>query len=491
MRVKFYEFFGNILKKFLIISILVLISGFYLNDSFGDVYYRNIDISLEKAERIQTNNFDIIILEVVFTNNDDESEYLSDGRIQLETNRSYYSNVDYFEYKKQNIQGLEDKCPIYNISDLNPKVPVTKFLCFSVPTNSKIFTLNIYESSPDYCRNPSYGSCSENSLRIGEIKVTKQETSSSSSSNSSSSSSTSTTLTGAIPENVDVVINSGSSSPDCYDNKSCTTPNTITVGKGSKIIFYNNDSVSMQIVSGNPERGPSDIFDSGIISSKKSKMITVSDEDTIKYFCKNHPWIQGTVVVKRGAPVISHFELNPTSNTPKDITPPKMLPPNDIVIEADNNVGLKVNFEVLSIDDKDKNIYPSCNPASGKFFPIGKTTVKCNAQDSSGNWAEPISFTVTVNAPSSEVPDWVKNNAKWWSEGLVDDSTFSQGIGFLIKEKVISVSSLPPQASSVAEEKIPGWIKNNAKWWADGMISEDDFLKGITYMVEKGIIRAQ
>ena len=91
----------------------------------------------------------------------------------------------------------------------------------------------------------------------------------------------------------------------------------------------------------------------------------------------------------------------------------------------------------------------------------------------------------------SKIPEWIKNNAEWWSEGLVDDSTFSQGIGFLIKNKVISVSSFPPQASAVVEEKIPGWIKNNAKWWADGMISEDDFLKGITYMVEKGIIRAQ
>jgi len=95
------------------------------------------------------------------------------------------------------------------------------------------------------------------------------------------------------------------------------------------------------------------------------------------------------------------------------------------------------------------------------------------------------------NQNKPKVPEWVKNNAKWWSDGQVDDSTFSQGIGFLIKNKVISVSSLPPQASAVAQEKVPDWIKNNAKWWADGMISEDDFLKGITYMVEKGIIRAQ
>lgn len=39
------------------------------------------------------------------------------------------------------------------------------------------------------------------------------------------------------------------------------------------------------------------------------------------------------------------------------------------------------------------------------------------------------------------------------------------------------------------EEKIPDWIKNNAGWWADGLISEDDFLNGIKWLVENGIIK--
>ena len=88
-----------------------------------------------------------------------------------------------------------------------------------------------------------------------------------------------------------------------------------------------------------------------------------------------------------------------------------------------------------------------------------------------------------------KVPEWVKNNAKWWADGQVDDSTFTQGIGFLIKEKIIGIASLPEQASDVAEQKVPDWIKNNAGWWADGMISEDDFIKGIKYLVESGIIK--
>ena len=92
-------------------------------------------------------------------------------------------------------------------------------------------------------------------------------------------------------------------------------------------------------------------------------------------------------------------------------------------------------------------------------------------------------------SPQSQIPDWVKNNAKWWADGQVDDSTFTQGIGFLIKEKIIGIASLPEQASDVAEQKVPDWIKNNAGWWADGMITEDDFIKGIKYLVESGIIK--
>jgi len=36
--------------------------------------------------------------------------------------------------------------------------------------------------------------------------------------------------------------------------------------------------------------------------------------------------------------------------------------------------------------------------------------------------------------------------------------------------------------------KVPAWVKNNAEWWAKGLISDDDFLKGIEYLVENGII---
>ncbi len=101
----------------------------------------------------------------------------------------------------------------------------------------------------------------------------------------------------------------------------------------------------------------------------------------------------------------------------------------------------------------------------------------------------PKSIPEKEDLKQTKIPDWVKNNAKWWADGQVDDSTFTQGIGFLIKEKIIGIDSLPDQASDVAEQKVPDWIRNNAGWWADGMISEGDFIKGIKYLVEKRIIQ--
>ena len=87
------------------------------------------------------------------------------------------------------------------------------------------------------------------------------------------------------------------------------------------------------------------------------------------------------------------------------------------------------------------------------------------------------------------IPEWVKNNAGWWSEGLIGDSDFVSGIQYLMKEKVIDIPDLPEQASETAQEHVPDWIRNNAGWWAEGLISEEDFLNGIKYLVEQGIIK--
>jgi len=86
------------------------------------------------------------------------------------------------------------------------------------------------------------------------------------------------------------------------------------------------------------------------------------------------------------------------------------------------------------------------------------------------------------------IPKWIKENAKWWAQGSIKDSDFVSGIQFLIKEEIMTIPKTKQGAILNDSQTIPSWVKNNAKWWANGLISDDDFVKGIQYLVEQGII---
>ena len=91
------------------------------------------------------------------------------------------------------------------------------------------------------------------------------------------------------------------------------------------------------------------------------------------------------------------------------------------------------------------------------------------------------------NIEERTIPYWVKNNAGWWAEDKISDDDFVSGIEYLIKEKIISISSQNNKENSSGI--IPSWIKNNAGWWAAGQISDEDFLSGIKYLIENSIIK--
>ena len=100
-----------------------------------------------------------------------------------------------------------------------------------------------------------------------------------------------------------------------------------------------------------------------------------------------------------------------------------------------------------------------------------------------------------------QIPDWIRNNAKWWSEGQIGDSDFTSGIQFMIKENIMVIPDLQREVTQMElkdekramgmerEQNVPDWVRNNAGWWADGLISDDDFVSGIKYLVEQGTIK--
>jgi len=97
--------------------------------------------------------------------------------------------------------------------------------------------------------------------------------------------------------------------------------------------------------------------------------------------------------------------------------------------------------------------------------------------------------TISEQGNEVQIPDWIRNNAEWWAEGAINDNDFTLGIQFLIKENIMQIPKTVQSSDGEDSGEIPDWIKNNAEWWSQSLISDDDFVKGIEYLIGKGIIQ--
>src|SRR5690349_20476068 len=90
-----------------------------------------------------------------------------------------------------------------------------------------------------------------------------------------------------------------------------------------------------------------------------------------------------------------------------------------------------------------------------------------------------------VNAQTTPIPFWIKNNAKWWAEGSVSDNDFFKGIQYLVQQKIIVVPT-----TQINSHKYNGtsWVKSTVKLWADGQIGDADFVTELQHLIQNGII---
>ena len=52
-----------------------------------------------------------------------------------------------------------------------------------------------------------------------------------------------------------------------------------------------------------------------------------------------------------------------------------------------------------------------------------------------------------------------------------------------------AISSPTDALGAISSHNIPGWVKGVAGWWAQGKISDDDFVSAIKFLVKSGIIK--
>ena len=176
----------------------------------------------------------------------------------------------------------------------------------------------------------------------------------------------------------------------------------------------------------------------------------------------------------------------------------------------------QVHYDILQVDDKTAVIASAANDEGHDklFSTSGKVHMYWTAQGEPGlqkyavmvygtgpvySVPDPaklgyILFDIDLQSEGSTsvqtetaIPDWIKNNAGWWSSGLIDDSSFVSGIQWLISNGIVNV---PPteQGTGGGASVIPDWIKNNAGWWSSGQIPDSAFVSGLQWLISNGIM---
>ena len=74
-------------------------------------------------------------------------------------------------------------------------------------------------------------------------------------------------------------------------------------------------------------------------------------------------------------------------------------------------------------------------PLADKVVELGKQGLSQVTYDGEILW----DYEASADTGSLEIPQWIRDNAKWWSEGLITDQDYINGLQFLIQKGVIKV----------------------------------------------------
>ena len=102
-----------------------------------------------------------------------------------------------------------------------------------------------------------------------------------------------------VTNHTDIVMSKGAASGEaCVTTQNCFSPSVFTANVEQSITWYNNDTVSHIVASGNPfDNETGTIFDSGLIKSGETFSFKFINAGTYSYFCQVHPWMTGMVTV--------------------------------------------------------------------------------------------------------------------------------------------------------------------------------------------------
>jgi len=160
------------------------------------------------------------------------------------------------------------------------------------------------------------------------------------------------------------------------------------------------------------------------------------------------------------------------------------------------NGPIPLDAKTFSIIVKDKRDYTrntfspfTCTGEIDFVNPTQWSSQNMTSNQSESENSEKTDDEFGIKVVENKIPTWLRNNAMWWSKDMIGDKTFVQGIEFLINKEIMQIPKTSQSEDVDVTQDIPTWVKSNAGWWAEGLMSDQEFVNAIQFLVKKGIIR--
>lgn len=297
-------------------------------------------------------------------------------------------------------------------------------------------------------------------------------------------------------DNWKILIKSTGSSNSTY------WPSELQAKPLESIEWENDDSIVHTITSGVPQHSDyaGKIFDSGLLKPGEKFTFKLLDNSwsAYYYYCKIHPWMKGkidAITPYLGASPILTVSTNKSTYYDDDMLSisgkiNKTYEKTPMTIQIFDQHKNLVFLKVLDIAKNDSYSYET-NKLSTILTKSGNYKIKTLfgfpsvVTDANFIFINERNNDQNGTITQIAIPKWVKNNAKWWTQGSLSDSDFVGGIQFMVKNKIIKIQ----ESKNLSENKftvIPSWVKNNIQLWADGKTSDNEFAVAVTNLIQQG-----
>lgn len=282
-------------------------------------------------------------------------------------------------------------------------------------------------------------------------------------------------------------------------------PPELQARQGDTVTWINNDTTTHTITSGTPNylNYSGKLFDSGILNPGQSYSFKIPSGiwSAYYYFCKIHPEMTGKIDVGTAylgkSPVFTittdkeSYSSNETIHISGVVNGTSQIMPLRIqIFDSQRNMVFSDNTNLLA----DHHFKYQVKASNSIFKTTGNYKIKAfyefpaTVTDVNFFFNKQSQNTTNTGMSSFKIPYWVKNNAKWWSQNQISDEDFIKGVQFLITSGDLKTNLL--NQTSTETNTIPSWIRSDAEWWSSGTISDEEFISSIQYLIDHSIIKA-